>query len=406
MKKILVSIIFLFTFLLSTSLPINAASNNQTLLKTHLKATVITDQLKRPWSLAFLPNGNYLVTERSGTLRIVDKEGVVSTPIQGLPNISAVGQGGLLDVVLHPLFEKNGYIYLNYVAGDSKVGFGVEVVRAVLSPSTPLDALAISTKDSSSKSRQYSLTELKKLFVALPKVSGGRHFGGRLAFDREGYLFISLGDRGDRAHSQNLQTHHGSMIRLRDNGDIPESNPFMGDETALPEIYSYGHRNIQGLAMHPITGEMWSHEHGPQGGDEVNKLTPGKNYGWPTITYGAEYGTGWSIGEGVEADGMEQPLYYWTPSIAPSGMAFLNDDILVGSLKFQLLSILSINKEAVTQQAINKQPKDKQELFDEVRLFERRFGRIRDVRVKDNKTFYLLTDAGRGKLIRVTKKDQ
>lgn len=414
MKKILLSIIFLFTCLLCTSLPINAATNNQALfqtllttsLTTPLTTTVISDQLKRPWSLAFLPDDNYLVTERSGVLRIVDKEGVVSAPIQGLPSISAVGQGGLLDVVLHPQFKNNGFIYLSYVAGDSKVGFSTEVVRAVLSPLTPLDSLATSAKDPSHKSRQYSLTGLKKLFVALPKVQGGRHFGSRLAFDKEGFLFISLGDRGDRAHSQNLQTHHGSMIRLKDNGDIPESNPFMDHETALPEIYSYGHRNVQGLAMHPITGEMWSHEHGPQGGDEVNKLAPGKNYGWPVISYGAEYGSGLPIGQGVKAEGMEQPLYYWTPSIAPSGMAFFNDDILVGSLKFQLLSVLSVNIQTVNKQTINKQPKNAQKLFDETRLFERRFGRIRDVRVKDNKTFYLLTDAGRGKLVRVTKKIQ
>jgi glucose/arabinose dehydrogenase len=196
------------------------------------------------------------------------------------------------------------------------------------------------------------------------------------------------------------------MIRLRDNGDVPESNPFIDHKTALPEIYSYGHRNVQGLAMHPITGEMWSHEHGPQGGDEVNKLAPGKNYGWPVISYGAEYGSGLPIGQGIKAVGIEQPLYYWTPSIAPSGMAFFNDDILVDSLKFQLLSILSIPKQAANKQTITAQPKNVPKLFDEVRLFERRFGRIRDVRVKDSKTFYLLTDASRGKLVRVTKKIQ
>jgi glucose/arabinose dehydrogenase len=414
MKKILFSIIFLFTCLLCTSLPINAASKNQaslkTLLTTSLTSTlttaVISDQLKRPWSLAFLPNDNYLVTERSGVLRIVDEEGVVSAPIQGLPSISAIGQGGLLDVVLHPRFKNNGFIYLSYVAGDSGVGYSTEVIRAVLSASMPPDSLASSAQDTFYKSRQYSLTGLKKLFVALPKVQGGRHFGGRLAFDKEGYLLISLGDRGERTHSQNLQTHHGSMIRLRDNGDVPESNPFIDHKTALPEIYSYGHRNVQGLAMHPITGEMWSHEHGPQGGDEVNKLAPGKNYGWPVISYGAEYGSGLPIGQGIKAVGIEQPLYYWTPSIAPSGMAFFNDDILVGSLKFQLLSILSIPKQAANKQTIMAQPKNVPKLFDEVRLFERRFGRIRDVRVKDSKTFYLLTDASRGKLVRVTKKTQ
>jgi glucose/arabinose dehydrogenase len=237
----------------------------------------------------------------------------------------------------------------------------------------------------------------------LPKTQGSRHFGGRLAFDKAGYLFISLGDRGDRQHSQDLQTHHGSIIRLSDNGDIPKDNPFVKNTSALPEIYSYGHRNVQGLAIHPVTGEIWSHEHGPQGGDEVNKSVSGKNYGWPVITYGAEYGSGRSIGEGVQADGLEQPLYYWTPSIAPSGMAFFNDDILVGSLKFKLLAVLSANKQALQAQTKNSSAKSPQKLFGETRLFENSFGRIRDVRTQDSKTFYLLTDAGRGQLIRVTK---
>lgn len=399
MKKIPLSIIFISAYLLCTSLMVNG----QVLSESFLKTTVITNQLNRPWSLAFLPGGNFLVTERSGVLRIVDKQGVISSPVQGLPSISAVGQGGLLDIVLHPLFETNGFIYLSYAAGDSKVGFSTEVVRATLSVLKPAETQAENFYD---PSNQYSLKDLKNIFTALPKTQGGQHFGGRLAFDKESYLFISLGDRGDRQHSQNLQTHHGSIIRLKDNGEIPKDNPFVNNTAALPEIFSYGHRNVQGLAMHPITGEIWSHEHGPQGGDEVNKPSSGKNYGWPAITYGAEYGSGWPIGEGVQAEGMEQPLYYWTPSIAPSGMAFFNDDILVGSLKFKLLSVLSVNKKAINTSTKNSSAQNIQKLFDEVRLFESSFGRIRDVRVQDNQTFYLLTDAGRGKLIRVTKKDE
>jgi glucose/arabinose dehydrogenase len=393
MKKILLSIIFVFTWILCPLLATNAVAEKQILSKSLLKTKVITDQLNRPWSLTFLPDGNYLVTEKEGVLRTVSSAGEVSGPIQGLPSISAVGQGGLHDIALHPSFKTNGFIYLSYVAGDPKIGFSTEVIRAVLSPKMAVDGKGLVANN---KLQQYSLSDVKKIFVALPKTQGGRHFGGRLAFDREGYLFISLGDRGDRQHSQNLQTHHGSIIRLSDNGDIPRDNPFVSNGSGLPEIYSYGHRNVQGLAMHPVTGEIWSHEHGPQGGDEVNAPKLGKNYGWPVITYGAEYGSGWSIGEGVEADGMEQPLYYWTPSIAPSGMAFFNDDILVGSLKFQLLSVLSTNKSAI----------NKQKIFDEKRLFEKDFGRIRDVRVKDNKTFYLLTDVAPGKLIRVSTETQ
>ena len=402
MKKIPTSIVFVCVYLLCTSL----MASGQALSESLLKNTLITDQLNRPWSLAFLPEGNYLVTERGGVLRSIDQQGVVSPPIQGLPSISAIGQGGLLDVVLHPAFKDNAFIYLSYVAGDSKIGFSTEVVRATLAPSKSVGNLATQAKNLYQPSLQYSLTALKKIFTALPKTQGGRHFGGRLAFDKAGYLFISLGDRGDRQHSQDLQTHHGSIVRLSDSGDIPKDNPFVNNKAALPEIYSYGHRNVQGLAMHPITGEIWSHEHGPQGGDEVNKPMPGKNYGWPVITYGSEYGSGWPIGEGVQADGLEQPLYYWTPSIAPSGMAFFNDDILVGSLKFKLLAVLSANKQALQAQTKNSPAKNIQKLFDDVRLFENSFGRIRDVRTQDNKTFYLLTDADRGKLIRVTKETQ
>ncbi len=368
MKKTLCSLFSVFLFF--------SLSANASLDIPSLKTTVVTDQLKRPWSLAFLPNGKYLVTERGGTLRVVDKDGVISEPVQGLPEIAAVGQGGLLDVILHPNFKKNNLIYLSYVSGTRSNGFSTEVIRATL----------VASEQGASQSRPYRIIDSKKLFVALPKVKGGRHFGGRLAFDKKGYLFISLGDRGNRNHSQDIKTHHGSVIRLASDGQIPQDNPFLNRDGARPEIYSYGHRNVQGLAMHPRSGEMWSNEHGPQGGDEINRLVKGKNYGWPIITYGAEYGTGFSIGRGPKAKGMEQPLHYWDPSIAPSGMAFFGDRVLVGSLKFRLLSIL----------------KQEQNAFDEERIFGSRFGRIRDVRVKDRNTFYLLTDAGRGKLVRVS----
>ncbi|MEO0443995.1 MAG: PQQ-dependent sugar dehydrogenase [Pseudomonadota bacterium] len=328
--------------------------------------TLITDRLERPWGLAFLPDGRYLVTERVGRLRIVDNKGKISAAVTGLPDISVVGQGGLLDVVLHPDFSSNQWIYLSYAAGsDGK--YNTEVVRAQLVNN--------------------ALINTQKIFTALPKVSGGRHFGSRLVFDNAGYLYISLGDRGQRQQSQNLQSHHGSVIRLHDDGRIPEDNPFANQPDSLPEIYSYGHRNIQGMALHPKTGEVWAHEHGPQGGDEINIVVKGSNYGWPVITYGAEYGSGFKIGEGTQKAGMKQPVYFWDPSIAPSGMAFYKDDLLVGALKFQLLSRLKIKGEAVIK---------------EDRLFARQFGRVRDVKISPSGNIYLLTDANRGRLVKLT----
>lgn len=334
---------------------------------------MITDQLQRPWSLAFLPDGRFLVTEKTGQLRIVDSQGTMSAPISGLPAISVVGQGGLLDVAVHPDFVNNQWIYLSYVAGSAVRGYNTEVVRARLV--------------------NQALVDTQLIFSALPKTKGGRHFGSRLLLvptqnDGNGqthYLYISLGDRGLRSPSQDLGSHTGSLIRVYDDGEIPEDNPFLGRPDARPEIFSYGHRNIQGLALHPQTGEVWLHEHGPQGGDELNLIAAGKNYGWPVITYGVNYGIGTKIGEGTHKPGMEQPQYQWTPSIAPSGLAYYRGSWLVGALKYQLLATLT--------------PTDN--TFSEKRFLERQYGRIRDVRVKDN-TIYLLTDANKGRLLELT----
>ncbi len=330
---------------------------------------IITNQLDRPWSLALLPDGGYLVTEKTGQLRRVNAQGQLSEPIAGLPEVSVVGQGGLLDVILHPNFSSNQWLYISFVSGSAVKGYSTEVVRATL-------------KDN-------QLTDVIPLFVALPKTKGGRHFGSRLVFDNDGYLYIGLGDRGVKEQSQQLQNHHGSIIRLHDDGRIPQDNPFVNTKNALPEIFSYGHRNIQGLALHPITGEVWAHEHGPQGGDELNKISVGKNYGWPVITYGVNYGIGTKIGEGTHKQGMQQPSHYWTPSIAPSGLAFYQNKTetawLVGALKFQLLAMLTPSPEND---------------FSEQRYFEGQFGRIRDVRTHGD-TIYLLTDSGQGKLIKI-----
>ena len=335
---------------------------------------IVTTGLEHPWSLAFLPDGRYLVSERPGRLRVIEADGRLNPQaVGGLPAIKASGQGGLLDVVLHPDFEHNRWVYFSYnEAGPS--GMGTAVARGRL--------------------RGMRLHETEVLFRMRPKSSTGRHFGSRLVFDRQGYLFITLGDRGDRPRAQDLADHAGSVIRLHDDGRIPTDNPFVGREGVLAEIFSYGHRNIQGAALHPQTGRLWTHEHGPQGGDEINLPQAGVNHGWPVITYGVNYVIGTRIGEGTHKPGMAQPLYYWVPSIAPSGMAFYRgnafpfwqDDLFIGSLKFGLLVRLRIREGEVVH---------------EERLLEGELGRIRDVRLGPDGLLYLLTDAGNGRLVRL-----
>jgi glucose/arabinose dehydrogenase len=338
-----------------------------------LQTQVIVEGLEHPWGMAFLPDGRILVTERPGRLRVVEDGRILPEPVKGLPRIAARGQGGLMDVLLHPDYEHNGWIYMSYAAAGSG-GVGTEVARARL--------------------QGMKLVQLERLFRLEPKTNAGRHFGSRLVFDKAGYLYITLGDRGDRPRAQRLNDHAGSVIRLHDDGSIPADNPFKKQRRAQPEIFSYGHRNPQGMALHPQTGAVWIHEHGPQGGDEINILRPGANYGWPVITYGVNYGSGTPIGEGTEKKGMVQPLYYWVPSIAPSGMAFYTgdrypgweDNLFVGSLKFRLLVRLELKGDRVVK---------------EQRLLEDRLGRIRDVRVGPDDYLYLLTDEDNGKLVRL-----
>ncbi|MEN8213632.1 MAG: PQQ-dependent sugar dehydrogenase, partial [Pseudomonadota bacterium] len=251
-----------------------------------IKAVTIAAGLEHPWGLAFLPDGRMLVTERPGRLRIIDQGRLDPRPVSGLPEIAAGGQGGLLDIILHPGYTENGWIYFSY-AGPGEGGRGTEVARARLAG--------------------HRLVDLQVLFRLHPKSGTRHHFGSRLLFDRNGYLYITLGDRGDMPRAQRLDDHAGSIIRLHDDGSIPRDNPFVSRSDALPEIYSYGHRNAQGIALHPRTGDVWIHEHGPQGGDELNIIRPGANYGWPVITYGVNYGTGTRIGEGTHKAGMLQP---------------------------------------------------------------------------------------------------
>jgi len=339
---------------------------------------VVTSGLSHPWSLAFLPDGRRLVTERGGQLRMIDAQGRLDPqPIAGLPEIRQHGQGGLLDVVLHPDFAHNRLVYFSF-AESGPGGFGTAVARGRL--------------------EDHRLSRVEVIYRMQRKTGTRHHFGSRLVFDGNGYLYITQGDRGDRPRAQDLNDHAGSLIRLNDDGGIPGDNPFVGRADAKPEIYSYGHRNMQGAALDPRSGKVWTHEHGPQGGDEINIPEPGKNYGWPVITYGVNYGIGTAIGEGTSKPGMEQPIYYWVPSIAPSGMAFYEGDrfpawkgnLFVGSLKFGLLVRLELDGDRVTH---------------EERLLDGKLGRIRDVRQGPDGLIYLLTDESNGQLIRLLPAD-
>lgn len=330
--------------------------------------------LENPWSIAFLPDGRMLVTERAGRLRLVTQDFKLDPkPIDGLPEVIANGQGGLFDVVLHPQHAQNGWIYWAYNAPGTG-GWGTALARGKL--------------------QGQRMTEVQVLFSMQPKTRSAHHFGGRIVFDAAGMVYLTLGDRGDKDRAQKLNDHAGSVIRLHDDGRVPNDNPFVERAGALPEKWTLGHRNMQGAAINPQTGELWTHEHGPQGGDEVNVIRPGLNYGWPVITYGVNYGLGTKIGEGQSKPGMVQPLQVWVPSIAPSGMAFVSGSqfsqwrgsMLVGALRGQMLVRLTLEGDKV---------------LSEERLFQGRPGRIRDVRMGPDGLVYLLTDDPQGALLRL-----
>ncbi|MEW8625121.1 MAG: PQQ-dependent sugar dehydrogenase [Candidatus Thiodiazotropha sp.] len=338
---------------------------------------IVTDQLAHPWSMVFLPGGAMLITEKNGTLRYLDAAGNLDPmPIQGLPDIRSHGQGGLLDVTLHPQFENNRYIYIAYAERTGN-RYGTTVMRGKL--------------------KNHTFEETEVIFRLSNKTKSRHHFGSRLVFDNQGYLFITLGDRGDKPRAQDLSDHAGSLIRLHDDGRVPQDNPFIDHDNARPEIYSYGHRNIQGAALHPSSGSLWIHEHGPQGGDEINIPQAGLNYGWPIITYGVNYVIGTKIGEGTHKAGMEQPVHTWVPSIAPSGMTFYTGEpfplwkgnLFVGSLKFQQLVRLEVENNKIRH---------------EERLLTDKLGRIRDVRQGPDGLLYLLTDERNGKLVKIFPK--
>lgn len=329
--------------------------------------------LDHPWGMAFLPDGRLLVTERPGRLRVVDPSGALSAPIQGVPEVLARGQGGLLDVALDPDFAANRLVYLSY-AEPRDGGNATAVARARLDPAAR------------------RLEDLQVIFRQEPPYSGSQHFGSRLVFARDGTLFVTLGERFDlRDKAQDLSTTLGKVVRINKDGSVPKDNPFRDTPGARPEIYSYGHRNVQGAALEPATGALWTIEHGARGGDEVNKPEAGKNYGWPVISYGVNY-DGTKIGIGTHKAGMEQPLFYWDPSIAPSGATFYDGDLFpafkgqlfVGALAGQALVEVKVKDGAVTGE--ERLPLGM---------------RVRAVRQGPDSALWLATDSGAGQILRV-----
>lgn len=304
--------------------------------KIQYRIDTIANELKNPWGLTFLPNGDLLVTERAGEIRIIRNGKLLDEKITGVPEVFASGQGGLFEIELHPNYNENNWLYLIYAAPGSG-GANTAIMRAKLSSTT--------------------LTEKQVIFQALPMLSGGNHFGGRMQFGKDGYLYFSVGERGRQDNAQNLQNHSGKILRIKDNGSVPNNNPFVGQASAKPEIYTYGNRNPQGMDIHPVTGDIWTHEHGPMGGDEINIVEAGANYGWPEVTYGKNY-NGTTISDFTSKPGMKDPLHYWNPSIAPCGMSFVKGDLyngwqgnlLVGALSFRYVARLELDGNQVTHE--------------------------------------------------------
>jgi aldose sugar dehydrogenase len=338
-----------------------------------VRVETVARGLEHPWALAFLPDGRMLVTERAGRVRLVERDGRVSEPLAGVPRVLARGQGGLLDVALDPRFPDSRLVYLSY-AEPGPAGAGTAVARGRLG--------------------EGRLEDLQVIYQQQPKVESWNHFGSRLVFARDGTLFVTQGDRFTYSQAaQDLSVGIGKIVRINPDGSVPPDNPFVGRAGARPEIWSYGHRNVQAAALDPQTGRLWTVEHGARGGDELNRPEGGKNYGWPVITYGVDY-SGASIGEGTAKPGLEQPVYYWDPVIAPSGMVFYTGDALpgwkgsvfIGSLRPGLLVRLTLDGGRVTR--------EERHLAD---LRER----IRDVRQGPDGLLYLLTDSRDGRILRV-----
>ncbi|ADH89665.1 glucose sorbosone dehydrogenase [Ancylobacter novellus DSM 506] len=349
-----------------------------------LSVETVASGLENPWGLAFLPDGRMLVTERPGRLRIVSRSGTVSAPVAGLPPVYATGQGGLLDVALAPDFASSGKIFLSY-AEPREGASGTSVARARLvedGGDARLDGLTV-------------------IFRQSPAAGGSNHYGSRLVFARDGTLFVTLGDRYSlREQAQDLSVHIGKIVRINTDGSVPEDNPFRSRAGARPEIWSYGHRNVQGAALDPATGRLWTIEHGARGGDELNHPEAGKNYGWPVITYGRDY-SGARIGEGTERAGMEQPVKYWDPSFAPSGLAFYTGDLMP-----RWKGDLFTGGLAGTRLVHLKLDPARERVIEEEVLLTDLGERIRDVRQGPDGALWLLTDdPGEGRLLRLSPDD-
>ncbi|MBK5258908.1 MAG: PQQ-dependent sugar dehydrogenase [Thermoanaerobaculia bacterium] len=343
------------------------------------RVTDVARGLEHPWGLEFLPDGRMIVTERPGRLRIVASDGRLSAPVAGVPAVAARGQGGLLDVALDPQFAKNRLIYLSFAEAGSGGTAGTAVARGRLNEAAS------------------ALTGVRVIYRQQPKVAGSGHFGSRMVFRRDGTLLITQGDRLNyREQVQDLSSLLGKIVRINSDGSIPRDNPFVGRKGARPEIWSYGHRNVQSAVLHPDTGALWTVEHGARGGDELNHPEAGKNYGWPVISYGVEY-SGRKIGEGKTAQaGMEQPVYYWDPVIAPSGMEIYTGDaypawkgsVFIGSLQPGLLVRVAMANGQVTR---------------EERYLANLRERVRDVKQGPDGLLYMITDDDDGRIIRLEK---
>jgi glucose/arabinose dehydrogenase len=339
-----------------------------------VRLVTVAEGLEHPWGIAFLPDGRALVTERPGRLRIVATDGKLGEPLAGVPAVHAVNQGGLLDVALDPDFGANRLVYLSF-AEPRDGGSGTAVARGRLT--------------------EGGLADVQVIFRQQPTVKGGHHFGSRLVFARDGRLFVTLGDRfSERDKAQTLDSHLGKVVRIERDGKVPADNPFATRAGELPEIWSYGHRNIQGAALHPKTGELWTHEHGPRGGDELNRTLAGRNFGWPTVSYGIEY-SGGKISDSPTAPGIEPPVHHWVPSIATSGLVFYTGDrfpkwrgsAFVGGLASKQVARLEMDGDRVTS---------------EERLLEGVVKeRVRDVEQGPDGLIYLLTDEKKGRLLRI-----
>jgi glucose/arabinose dehydrogenase len=366
----------LAALVVSIALPAVAQTPVQRSALHDYRVVTVAEGLQNPWSMAFLPGGDLLVTERPGRLRIVRNGKLLAQPVAGLPRIRATGQGGLLDVVPHPSFASNRLLYFSYSKPNADSTQGTTAVARA-------------------RFENDRLTDVREIFEAKLWSAGRGHYGSRLAFDRNGYLFITLGDRqvapsGNlEAHpAQNLTDHFGTTIRLHDDGRVPTDNPFVNRADALPEIWTHGHRNVQGLLVHPETGDVWVTEHGPQGGDELNLLQPGKNYGWPVIGFGVNYRTGAAIHAGTHREGMEQPVHIWVPSIGTSGLIMYTGDrfpqwkgsVFAGGMAGEQLVRLTLDGRRVTN---------------EEKLVQR-MGRIRDVRQSPDGFIYLAIDNREG----------